>query len=251
MLTTASSVLAELPENVQRILGDFVAEAQRAFATNLRSVVLFGSAAEGRMRATSDVNLIVILSHFETSQADEIREPLRFAEAAVKLHVMFMLESEIVAAATAFAQKFADIGRRRLVLFGPDPFADIQIPRDAKVFRLKQVLLNAVLRLRESYVARGQRQEQLALVVAESAGPLRASAATLLELEGKEPEDSKKALEQVAREEGADHHAFSAALQALSAAREQGSLPANTADLALTHLLELARRMYVRAEKIR
>ena len=47
--------MSALPENVERGLNDFLAAAKTALGKNPGSVVLFGSAAEGRMRATSDV----------------------------------------------------------------------------------------------------------------------------------------------------------------------------------------------------
>lgn len=65
----------------------------------------------------------------------------------------------------------------------PDPSANVDIPRAAQIFRLKQVLLNLVLRSRESYAVRAGREDQVALLVADTAGPLRACAATLLELQ--------------------------------------------------------------------
>src|SRR5206468_2852875 len=42
------------PEVVARVLDDFVAAARDAFADDLVAIVLFGSAAEGALRATSD-----------------------------------------------------------------------------------------------------------------------------------------------------------------------------------------------------
>ena len=71
-----------LPENVQRVLDGFVQAAQTAFGSDLVSVVLYGSAAEGRMRATSDVNLIVVLRRFDGACAARIRDPLNLAETA-------------------------------------------------------------------------------------------------------------------------------------------------------------------------
>lgn len=57
------------------------------------------------------------------------------------------------------------------------------MPRAAEIFRLKQVLLNLTLRLREAYGERTGREERVAMLAAESSGPLRTCAATLLELE--------------------------------------------------------------------
>lgn len=187
-------VAPNLPPHVARMLHEFVEAAHSAFGAALRSVVLYGSGAEGRLRATSDVNLILVLRAFDRAQADQVREPLRVAEAAIRLSAMFLLEAEIEAAVAAFTEKFADVLRRRHVLYGDDPFAALAVARQAAVTRLKQVLLNQILRLRALYVLRSLRQEQLALVVADAAGPLRSSAATLLELEGQAVSSPREAL---------------------------------------------------------
>jgi predicted nucleotidyltransferase len=74
MATTELVPLPDLPAQVARVLTDFVSAAQTAFANELRGVVLFGSAAEGRLRATSDVNLLIILSNFDEARAGELRK---------------------------------------------------------------------------------------------------------------------------------------------------------------------------------
>lgn len=237
----------ELPGEVKRVLSDFLDAAQKAFGTDLHSAVLYGSAAEGKMRATSDVNLILVLNAFARDQADRLREPLRFAQAAIQLRPMFLQQSEVEAATAAFAQKFADILRRRRVLYGPDPFAGISLSRDTQILELRQQVLNLTLRMRALYVARSPREEQLALVMADFAGPLRSCAAELLELEGHPAASPKQALEQVATtaEPGAQE-----ALAFLSQARETRAVPPGAAGRALFSLLELAQRMHARARQL-
>jgi hypothetical protein len=56
MIEKSDPALANLPPRVQEVLRDFVEAARGAFGPDLRAVVLYGSAAEGRLRATSDVN---------------------------------------------------------------------------------------------------------------------------------------------------------------------------------------------------
>jgi len=53
--------LEDLPENVKTILLDFVESAKVALGPTLVSIVLYGSAAEGHLRPTSDVNIILVL----------------------------------------------------------------------------------------------------------------------------------------------------------------------------------------------
>ena len=239
---------AEMPETVRGALDSFVETAKSTFGDDLRSVVLYGSAAEGRMRATSDVNLIIVLRRFDQQKANAFREPFRFAQAAIDLKVMFLLDAEIDDAAEEFAQKFADVRRRHVILFGDDPFAALDIPRAALVRRVQQVLLNLTLRLREMYVERSLREEQAALTLAEVAGPLRTSAAAILDLERGASMAPKEALETVVRELGRED--LAALLPHLSEAREQRVLPGGTAAGQLFLVIELARALYDRSKRL-
>lgn len=234
-----------LPPEVARVLGDFLNAARETFGNELRAAVLFGSAAEGRMRATSDVNLILVLSAFAPARAVALREPLQVAEAAIRLRVMFLVEHEIGDALKAFPVKFADILRRRVVLYGSDPFTSLTIPRRLALMRLKQVLLNQVLRLRTQYVARGGREEQLGLLVAEATGPLRSCAATLRALEGQPVSSGKDALRELVMATFPERD-WQNVLDAMSIARDQRLLPAGTAAPTVERLIELTQRLAAR-----
>jgi predicted nucleotidyltransferase len=226
----------DLPTHVERVLEDFMAAARQACGDALHAVVLYGSGAEGRLRATSDVNLILVLTEFSPQMADALREPLRAGQAAARLAVMFLLESEVSAAVDAYPVKYLDIMHRHRILYGNNPFAGLSIPRDASVFRLKQVLLNLRLRLRSLYILRGLNEEQLALVVADAVGPLRSCAATILELEGHPAPSPREALEQILpSEDPAWHEVF----RHLSEARETRRLQAGVAGKTLFRLMEL------------
>src|SRR5256885_1597289 len=93
-----------------------------------------------------------------------------------------------------FAQKFADMQRRHVVLYGDDPLTKVNISREALVRRLQQTLLNLTMRLREMYIQRSLREEQCAVTIADATGPLRAAAASILELEGRGTLAPKEAL---------------------------------------------------------
>jgi len=237
-----------LPETTAKVIEDFIEAARTNFGSRLKSVVLYGSGAEGKLRPTSDVNLILVLSTFDRKDVDGLREPLRLAIAAANLNTMFVLGDEITHAAEAFAVKFADILRRRKVLFGSDPFQGITIPRNAEIARLRQVLLNLVLRMRSIYAVRSLREEQLALAIADIAGPLRAAAAAILELQGQPAQSPKEALEMIARK--LELPRISETLARISEAREHGLLPAGEAAETLFELIQLAGRMRELVEKL-
>jgi len=238
-----------LPEPVASVLASFVDSAKAAFGADLQSIVLFGSAAEGMLRPASDVNLLVLLSAFDSRKAEKLREPLREAFAAIRLNAMFLLESELQPAMDAFAVKFADIARRRVILCGADPFPGMSIPREKKVARLKQTLLNLTLRMREAYVARGLREEQLVFLIADMTGPLRACAATLLDLQGTPAASGKEALATVTTAL-LNTPAASDLMDRISQARQTRAMPAGSAGATFQTLLELAHDMWAQANAL-
>jgi predicted nucleotidyltransferase len=192
-LTEASK--SGLPQPVVQVLSEFVAAAGAAFGSeDLVAAVLFGSAAEGRLRPTSDVNLLLVLRRFRAEAARAIESQLNFARAAVRLRVIFMLQSELEPAADLFAQKFNDIRNRHVVIYGEDPFAPIRITAESLRARTLQVLLNLEIRLRERLAANWSREDQLGAALAEAIGPVRSCAANVLELQGRPADSPKHAL---------------------------------------------------------
>ena len=236
---------ALLPETVRTALSEFTAAAQQAFADDLCSVVLFGSAAEGRLRSTSDVNVVVVLRRADPAKLEAIGKDYRLAHAAIRLSAMFILESEIAVAKDAFAVKFADIIARHEVLYGDDPFVGLTISREAALHRLLQVLVNLQLRLRERFAMSSLYGEQLAMAAADAVGPLRASAAVLLWLESGARVAPRDALRQIADETGT-----AAALAAITEARETGNVPASGAATTLVGAIELASQLAARTERL-
>lgn len=237
-----------LPSQVRQVLATFTASAKDALGAGLSSMILYGSAAEGHLRPTSDVNLLLVLFSFEPSRVDALREPLRMAGAAVRLRAMFLLQDEISAATRSFASKFADILRRRFILHGPDPFAAVSIPRGVEVEQLQQQLLNFVLRLRAAYVSLSLREEQLALRIAEAIGPLRSYAASLLELQGLPPEPPADALERIS--EILEVRDWPVTAGFISDIQNRRPLPAGRAGAVAFQLMEMAQRMRMRVASL-
>src|SRR5215813_1287706 len=235
-----------LPSNVSSGLSTFLAAARETFSADLVSAVLFGGAAEGRLGPTSDVNLLLVLRAFAPEKVVQLRDAFLAAEAAIKLRAMFVLEDELRSAAELFAQKFADILRRHRVIFGQDVLQPLKIPREAEVFRLRQILLNLVVRLRESCIGRGHRPEQIKLVLADVVGPLRAACGTLLELEGAPIADSNAALAAVAASLNSETSSVAARLVAV---HDNGASDSDAAEL-MFQALALVMQVYGRAARL-
>jgi predicted nucleotidyltransferase len=226
-----------LPAAVRSWLSQVSQTLIDSLGEELESLILFGSAAEGLMRASSDVNLLIVLSRFDPERIDRASAVLQDAAAAVELHPMFLLASEVPLAAESFSVKFDDIAHRHVVLYGTDPFEILKIPRALLVKRLQQVLFNLTLRLRTLYAVGRAREESLAAVIADTAAPLRRSAYSILELRGGHPSSPKAALESLAAEIGGE---WTHDLQSLSKAREDLHLDPGTAAKLILRLAELS-----------
>lgn len=231
----------DLPVNVQQSLTDFVDSAKQVLQDTLISIVLYGSGAEGRLRSSSDVNLILVLKSYDIERINPLREKLRLYHAAIQLNVMFILASEIDIAVDAFAVKFTDVLNRHRVLYGADPFNNIKVSRVATLTRLKQVIINLTLRLRERYALVSLREEQLVHVIADVSGPIRSCAVAILNLEGKQEIHPKEALEALTRELGGS---WSNLLQNMSRSRQDLELGSGEEAKTVLSLLALLNAMY-------
>ena len=237
--------IADLPAPVATALTAFVSSARASLDSDLRSIVLFGSGAENRLRPTSDVNLAVIIRAFDATRVAALSGKQCAAPCGRAPQVMWLLEHEIPLASEAFAVKFADILRRRRVLWGSDPFTSLQVPREMAIARLRQVLMNLVMRLRASYAMHSQHEERLAASIADAAGPLRASAAEILELEGSSPPAPREALEQVIGTlPGGD---WAPVLAAITEARKTRAVATGTAGPVMLKVIDLSCHLLERA----
>ena len=199
-----ASLLEDLPRPAAAVLEDLVTSLVNNAGTQLDSVVLFGSGAEGRLRATSDLNLLVVADGLTLEQFDALRLALLTGRSAAGLTVMFVQKAELPRAMEAFAVKFTDIKARHRVLYGSSPLDSVEITREATVRRVRQVLLNLTLRLREQYVIDGEHEERLARIIADVTGPIRACAATLIGLKDGRTLAPKAALEELVAGDGWD-----------------------------------------------
>jgi predicted nucleotidyltransferase len=242
----APQLTEDLPPPVTVVLEDFIGALLQATGSQLDSVILFGSAAEGRLRSTSDINLLVVAEALTLQQLDAVRLTLLAGRSAVGLTVMFLQKAELANAMEAFAVKFTDIKARHRVLYGKSPLESLEITREATVRRVRQVLLNLTLRLRERYVIDGDHEERLARILADVVGPIRASAATLIGLK-----DGRTLAPKAALEELFAGGSWGECLSGLSAIHRDEHLPAGGTCRLLGDVLRLLAELDATAHVLR
>jgi hypothetical protein len=237
--------IRDLPDVVARVLDQTVEAAARTLGEALQSIVLFGSAAENRLRPTSDVNLLIVVARFDPKGVDALRPTLQQGRAAIRLAVMWLTQDELGPAAESFAVKFADIVRRHRVLYGSDPFERLTVSRPAAIARVQQVLLNLMLRLRASYALERDREERLAYLIADAAGPMRATAAEILDLQGTPASNGREALELLAHQWSSTK--APALIASISQARETRRLDPEATATVFLNVIDLVSHLHRRA----
>lgn len=147
-------------------LDELVSQLEKAFATELEAVVLYGSAAAGEHIARrSDFNILVIVRRLGLEQ-------LRAASAVAGAWgesgnppPLTLTSDEWRSSADIFPMEYADILERHRVLYGEPPFNGIAVDRAHLRQELEQQAMGKLLRLRQGVLAAGDdRRAQRALL---------------------------------------------------------------------------------------
>jgi hypothetical protein len=135
------------------VLQKFVQGLAEALGEGLHSIVLYGSAARGDFqKATSDLNLIVVLKNLDLASLEAISPAVTHWVRAGQPPPRLFSPEIIAESADVFPIEFLDIQSRRTVLHGPDPFAGLEIHRDHLRLQCERELREKMMRLREGYI---------------------------------------------------------------------------------------------------
>lgn len=155
-----------------------------ALGERLVSVLAYGAAVRGEwVDARSDVELALVLRDADIETLESIATPLRVARCNARVECAILIEDEIARAADAFPIYFDDLRRRRVVLYGADPFTSLAVHDEHLRLRIEQELRDAQMRLRRAVAdASGAPDRVLLGVIARKVRQVRAPLHALLEL---------------------------------------------------------------------
>lgn len=134
---------------------------------NLRSVVLYGSAASGEFSEKhSDVNILCLLNRVDVDGLARIHEAVRgWMKKGHPAPLVFTLE-ELQRSADIYAVELLEIKTNRRVLFGEDVFDAFETPMQQYRQQVERELRHSLIRLRQGYVlSAGNRKAVMALMV--------------------------------------------------------------------------------------
>jgi len=137
-------------------LDELVAQLQKVYGSQLRSVVLYGSAAAGEhIPKRSDYNVLVIVDELTM---DHLRTGAAVARAWREdgnPPPLTLTMDEWRGSADIFPMEYADILERHRVLFGTPPFDEIEVERRHLRLQLEHEAMGKLLKLRQGVLAAG------------------------------------------------------------------------------------------------
>jgi hypothetical protein len=149
-------------------LEELVAQLRAAFGAELRSVVLYGSAATGEHVAKqSDYNVLVLVDTLDVARLNAVAAVVRAWNDAGNPPPFTLTTEEWRRSADIFPMEYSDIQERHRVLYGPPPFDGVRVTSDDLRRQLESEAMGKLLHLRQGVLAAGgDGRRQLELLAA-------------------------------------------------------------------------------------
>jgi predicted nucleotidyltransferase len=173
----------------QEAFNHLIGDLRTTHGENLAAVVLYGSAAAGdHIDESSDYNLLIALQRITPEELRQAQAPLReWRRLGHPLPVYFTTE-ELRDAADVFPIEFHQMRRARVILYGDDPFANLEISDHNLRHQTEYELRSKLIQLRRLYIPASASIEKLTDLMGESLTSFAVLFAPALMLHGvKEP----------------------------------------------------------------
>ncbi len=147
----------------------------------------------------SRINIVVVARALEPETLDRLRRALPVPRKAPHFDPLWLTQRQIETSLDSFPIEWVEMRERRLVLEGPDVFANLEVPNTYLRLQCEHELRAKHLRLRQAYVSSGRRPRLLEDVLRASASSFATLFRTLLRLRGDAvPEATAQVIERIA-----------------------------------------------------
>jgi len=135
---------------------ELVEQLRAAYGTELRSVVLYGSAAAGEhIPKRSDYNILVLVDSLSLERLAAAAAVSRAWNEGGNPAPMTMTTKEWRSSADIFAMEYADVLERHKILYGESPLDGIRVDSHDLRLQLEHEAMGKLLKLRQGVLASG------------------------------------------------------------------------------------------------
>jgi len=158
-----------LPAEVEKNLKEFTEELKGRFGERLKSVLLYGSAARGDYIAgRSNLNLLVVLNQIGVDELSLGHQIFQKYKKKGFVAPLFFTSEYIETSTDSFPMEFLDIKAHHLLLFGEDPFAELEISGQNLRLQCEGEIKGKLVRVRQSFLEIGLDKRRLPQLLTES-----------------------------------------------------------------------------------
>src|SRR5690242_14097474 len=154
---------------MEKNLNDLVAKLKAAAGENLKSVVLYGSAASGEFQPQhSDLNILCVVGRLNAPELAKLSPTaVWWARKGHPAPLVFTIET-LLNSADVFAIELLDIKASRRVLFGEDLFDTLDVPMTLHRLQVERELRVNLIRLRQHYLTAQPHRKAVLRLMTES-----------------------------------------------------------------------------------
>ncbi len=137
---------------MEKLLEEMVKRLRAAYGENLRSVLLYGSAARGDFHQShSDINVMCVLRKVGVEDLEKSFAIAHWWRGRNNPEPLLLAEDELGRATDAFPIEILDLAEHHRVLYGDDPVAGVQVTPLYHRAQVEHELRAKLLRLRQRY----------------------------------------------------------------------------------------------------
>ena len=195
-------------------LDELVQKLKAAAADNLRSVILYGSAATQEFHGKhSDLNVLCVVNQADASHLEALHGPVEWwVRHGQRPPLVFTLE-ELRRSADIFTIELLDMKSRHRILWGENVLVSVSVPLHFHALQVERELRADWLRLRQAILAAPRKPKVYLEIMIGSFSSFAALFRHALLALGEPPVDTKhEAIERIAKFAGADPSGFQAVL---------------------------------------
>ena len=154
---------------MEKELKELVDKLGVAAGTNLKSVVLYGSAASGEFHPKhSDLNILCVLEDLEAAPLARLSPAVTWWTRQGHPPPLIFSVAELRRASDVFAIELLDIKAHHRILGGQDLFAGLEVPMSLHRVQVERELRTNLLKLRQHYLAVSNDNKALLRLMTES-----------------------------------------------------------------------------------
>ncbi|MCS7151589.1 MAG: nucleotidyltransferase domain-containing protein [Endomicrobia bacterium] len=172
---------------MQKIIENFIQELKNTIGTKLKSVILYGSKASQEDTKYSDYNILIIIEELKFDNLKLLVKPFHKWLKEKNTPPLVFDTKMFYSSIDVFPIEFLDIKQNHKVLYGDDPFENLEIDLKNLRHECEFELKSKLLKLRQAYIITKGNKRKIKRLLIDTISTFLVLFKSVLHLVGKTP----------------------------------------------------------------